>query len=409
MPGKTPASPLPDFSSDEIVRLRDETPGCAEVIHLNNAGAALMPDVVIEAIHAHIDLEARIGGYEAAEARASAINHAYSAVASLLNADSRNIALVENATAAYSQALASIPWREGDTILTTNCDYVSNQMMFLALHKRFGVRLVRAPDRPEGGVDVEAMERLIARHSPRLVALTHVPTNSGLVQDAEAVGLLCRDHGRLYLVDACQSAGQMPLDVEALRCDFLTASSRKFLRGPRGTGFLFASDRVLEEGYEPLLPDLRGAEWSDPDEYVPAVTARRFENFEYAFANVLGMGEAVSYALNLGLDRIGRRASALAETLRTRCRELPGIRILDRGEHLCAIVTLKVGRRDVGALVDALRRHGINTSKSPRNFALIDFDRKGIEDGALRISPHYYNTEEEIDSLMEALREELAE
>lgn len=405
MTTQSPVSKPSDFSTEEVEQLRKATPGCAEVSHLNNAGAALMPGVVVDAIHAHVDLESHIGGYEAAEIRASAIEHVYVAIASLLNADRRNIALVENATAAYSQALGSIPWRRGDTILTTNCDYVSNQMMFLSLHKRLGVQLVRAPDQPSGGVDVEAMEQLIARHSPRLVAVTHIPTNSGLVQDAEAIGRLCRRRGVLYLVDACQSAGQMPLDVGKLGCDFLTASSRKFLRGPRGTGFLFASDRVLEQGLEPLFPDLRGAEWSDPDDYTPVTTARRFENFEYAFANVLGMGEAVSYALDLGLERIERRASALAARLRERLADLPGVEVLDRGERLGAIVTLKVGPHDVAGLVDGLRRRGINTSKSPRNFALIDFERKGVVDGALRVSPHYYNTEAEIEALVEALAE----
>lgn len=408
MPEKGTSPTTTEFTGEEIAGLRNETPGCREVIHLNNAGAALMPDPVVDAIHAHIDLEARIGGYEAAEIRAPAIAHVYEAVASLLNTDGRNIALVENATVAYSQALASIPWREGDTIVTTNCDYVSNQMMFLSLHKRFGVRLMRAPDHAEGGVDVSAMEKLIAKHSPRLVAVTHVPTNSGLIQDVEAIGRLCRDRGTLYLVDACQSAGQLSLDVAALRCDFLTASSRKFLRGPRGTGFLYVSDRVLEEGYEPLFPDLRGAEWAEADEYIPYPTARRFENFEYAFANVLGMGEAVSYALALGLDRIERRVATLADLCRRRLKELPGIRVLDRGPRLCGIVTAKAGDRDVGALVDALRHRSINTSKSPRNFALIDFDRKGVEEGALRISPHYYNVEEDIDAFAASLRELLS-
>ena len=276
----------------DIERLRSETPGCAERIHLNNAGSALMPEPVIRAMQDHIALESRIGGYEAHDQRREAVDGAYRAVAELVGTAPRNIALTDSATASFMQALSSIPFERGDVILTTRNDYISNQIQFLSLERRFGVEIVRAPDAPEGGVDAAAMADLVRARRPRLVCVTHVPTNSGLVQDVATVGAACREHGVLYLVDACQSIGQMPIDVERIGCDFLSAAFRKFLRGPRGAGFLYVSDRVLDGGLEPLFLDMRGADWIDADTYRPVPDARRFENWEFAWALVLASGRS---------------------------------------------------------------------------------------------------------------------
>ena len=300
----------------DVDRLRSETPGCEERIHLNNAGSALMPEPVVRAIQDHIALESRIGGYEAHDERREAVDAAYRAVAELLGTAPKNVAFTDNATGSFMQALSSIPFRRGDVVLTTRNDYISNQIQFLSLEKRLGVEIVRAPDAVEGGVDVAAMADLIRRRRPMLVCVTHVPTNSGLVQDVAAVGAACREHDVLYLVDACQSMGQMPIDVDRLGCDFLSASSRKFLRGPRGAGFLYVSDRVLDGGLEPLLIDMRGADWIAENRYRPAAGARRFETWEFAWALVLATGEAARYATAIGLEEIRDRARALAERLR---------------------------------------------------------------------------------------------
>ena len=257
--------------------LRADTPACAHKIHLNNAGASFQPAPVLAAVQRHLELESQLGGYEAGDAKAAEVAGFYTAVARLLHAQPRNIAFAASATDAYAKALSSIPWCVGDVVLTTENDYSSNQIAFLALQKRLGVRLIRARDLPSGGVDVEDFDRLMRQYRPVLAAVTHVPTNSGLVQPVEAIGEICRELEVWYLVDACQSAGQMNLDVAKIGCDFLTATMRKYLRGPRGTGFLFASDRVLEAGLELLLPDMRSADWTGADEYRTADTARRFE------------------------------------------------------------------------------------------------------------------------------------
>src|SRR6184192_1095107 len=387
----------------ELDRWRRDTPGCRDRIHLNNAGAGLMPRPVLDALTDHLTREAAIGGYEAADEAEPRVRETYALVARLVGAAPRNIALVENATVAFSQALSAFDFRPGDRIVTTRTDYPSNQLMYLSLAQRAGVETVRADDLPEGGVDPESVRRLARDPRTRLVALSWVPTNSGLVQDAGAVGQVCAELGVPYLVDACQTVGQMAVDVTALRCDFLAATGRKFLRGPRGIGFLYVSDRLLERGVFPLFLDMRGADWTDPDAFRLADGARRFENWEFAYALIAGLGAAARYALAVGAA--GReRACRLAALLRPQLAEIPGVRVLDRGREQCAIVTVDVAGRDAADLKLRLRQRGINASSADRTSGVLDMDEKGAST-VLRFSPHYYNTEDELETAVAALAE----
>ena len=393
-------------SASDVARWRADTPGCGARIHLNNAGASLSPAPVLHAVRDHLERESRMGGYEAEDAEAEGVRAFRIAAAVLLHARPENVAFAASATHAYAQALSAVPFSPGDRILTTRDDYISNQIAFLSLARRFGVEIVRAPALPEGGVDPAAFARLLDEKRPRLAAVTHVPTNSGLVQPVEEIGSLCRERGVLYLVDACQSAGQMPLDVDRIGCDFLSGTGRKFLRGPRGTGFLFVSDRALAAGLEPLLPDMRGADWTGADAYRPAGTALRFEYWETPVALLLGLGEAIRYASGIGLDVIEKRVGTLASLLRERLGAVPGVRVLDRGTRRCAIVTIAAERVPARDLRRTLAAKRINVSLTLREYAVIDFAEKGV-DAAIRLSPHYYNTEEEIDSAAGAVAEVL--
>jgi selenocysteine lyase/cysteine desulfurase len=391
----------------DLARLRAETPGCASRIHFNNAGSGLMATPVLEAITEYLELEAELGGYEAADAREEAIDDFYAATAQLLGCKARNIAFAPNATDAFARALSSIPFASGDLILTTRDDYISNQIAFFSLRKRFGVDVVHAPNVSEGGVDVGAMERLMRERRPRLVAVTHIPTNSGLVQPVAEIGRRCRELELLYLVDACQSVGQYAIDVEQLGCDFLSATGRKFLRGPRGSGLLYVSDRALAAGYEPLFIDMRGARWVGPEDYRQVETAARFEDWEFSYATLLGSAAAIRYALTVGIDVIAERTPALGAALRERLAELDGVRIFDRGRRRCAIVTFTVDGWNSEVLMTELRRQRINSSVSAREHALYDFTDKGVE-ACVRMSPHYYNTEQEVDQVVDAVRELVA-
>lgn len=381
---------------------RADTPGCARVAHLNNAGSSLPPAPVTQAAIDYLSQEALLGGYELAARQADAIAGFYSAVARLIGARPHQIAFAGSATDAYNRALSAILLRAGDVIVTTPDDYVSNQIAFLQCRQK-GVKIVRAKTLPEGGVDPEDVRRLIREERPALVAVTHVPTNSGLVQPIAEIGAHCRAAGVLYLVDACQSAGQLPLDVEAIGCDFLSATFRKFLRGPRGAGFLYVSDRVLETALAPGFLDLHSAQWTAPDIFEPAPDARRFELWERNYALVLAARAAAEYALGVGIPVIADHVRSLADYARQALATLPGAQVLDRGGELCGIVTAHFPNANPDALLEALRLQGIHTSVSTAGSARIDFAEKGVA-WALRVSPHYYNTAEEIDALIAALK-----
>jgi selenocysteine lyase/cysteine desulfurase len=387
----------------DVQRWRNETPGCANRIHLNNAGAALMPAPVVSACSDHLKLESEIGGYEAADARSTEIGQVYDDVASLVGARRENVAIVANATAAFTQAMSSFDFLPGDIIVTTRADYTSYQITFLSLAKRLGVVIKHAADLPEGGVDPQSVRELVRNPRCRIVHLSWVPTHSGIIQDAEAVGEVCDDLGVPYLVDACQAVGQMPIDVNRLRCDYLSATGRKFLRGPRGIGFLYASEKALARGDHPLFVDMRGATWVEPRRYDIAATAMRYEDWEFSYALVLGLGAAARYALGVGVDVASRRAFGLAARTREKLREIPGVRVLDGGRSQCAIVTASLENRDARELVKELSRLGINTTASLKWYGLLDFSEKNV-DSAIRISPHYYNTQEEIDVVIDLIK-----
>lgn len=389
-------------TEESIRRWRRDTPGCEGRIHLNNAGAALMPAPVLEAIQGHLELEAQIGGYEAAAEAAGRVREVYGLLERLIGAGRGCVAIVENATVAMAQALSAFDLHAGDVLVTTRHDYTSNQLMYLSLSRRLGIEVLRADDLPEGGVDPDSVRRLVAHPRCRLVCLTWIPTNSGLVQAAEEVGEVCEAAGVPYVVDACQAVGQIPVDVRRLRCDYLAATSRKFLRGPRGLGFLYVSERATDRGDAPLYIDMQGAGLVDPERFVLEPGARRFENWEFSYALVLGLGEAARYALETGVEAAGARAMELAAEVREKAAALPGVRIADRGARLCAIATVAVRGRDAADLVRRLGRAGINVYVS----LMGEGPNNAPEAGAapvLRISPHYYNTRDEIGTAVSAL------
>lgn len=352
-----------------------------------------MPSVVSDAIQRHIHLESQIGGYEAHEAAETEIRGVYDDLARYIGASATEIAVVENATVAFAQALSAFDLRSGDVIITSRADYPSNQLMYLSLARRHGVEIRRAADLPEGGVDPDSVRALARDGRCRVIAITWVPTNSGLIQNVEAIGQICEELEIPYIIDACQSVGQIPIDVRRLKCDFLAASARKFLRGPRGVGFLYVADKIAGRGAYPLYVDMRGADWTAPDTYSLAAGGRRFENWEFAYALVLGMGAAVRYAESVGSQQY-KRPAALTAHLRKLLADVPGLRLTDElGRQEAAIITAAVAGRDPAAIKLAMRARRVNI---------------WAVDALLRFSPHYYNTEEELETAVATLKEVLS-
>lgn len=364
-----------------------------------------MPQCVVDAVVDHTRLEAEIGGYEAHAEQAVMLDGVYDDIAALIGAASHEIALVENASVGWMQAFYALRFEPGDRIITCQAEYGSNYVAFLQRAKRDGIEIDVCPSDENGVVDLDALATLIGART-KLVAMTWIPTNGGLMNPAAEVGRIAKAHGVPYLLDGCQAIGQTPVDVRVLGCDFFSATGRKFLRGPRGTGFLYVAEAWLET-IEPAMLDFFGAQWTTPDSYTLRSDARRFETWENAYALRAGLGAAARYATELGLEAIEARAFALADRFRTGLRDIPGATLRDLGHQTgvdrCAIVSFTVAGLEPGATVEALRRKGVAIGGSSREGALLDATARKLPP-LLRAAPHYYNTEDEIDLLVAELK-----
>ena len=385
----------------DVARARAETAGCRDLVHFNNAGAALPADITVRTQIEHLELEARVGGYEAQDAATDRIQGVYESVARLIHAEPGEVALMTSNTAGLDLFVYSLPWKAGDRLLTTQSEYGANYVAYLHIASRTGISVEVVPNNERGELDVDALERMIDDRV-RLISVNHVPTNGGLVNPAAEIGRVAKAHDIPYLLDACQSAGQIPLDVEEIGCDALTATGRKFIRGPRGTGFLWVRQSLLET-IHPITIDHDAATWTSPTTYELKPDASRFETWERGWAGFLGLGAAIDDALGWGIDAIEARISELADALRERLAdEVSDAEVRDLGATRCGIVTFSLGDRDLPAVKAELQQQGINVSVVPPGSALIDSVARDLGP-LMRASPHIYNTHDEIDALITAL------
>ncbi len=371
-------------------------------IFVNSAGSSIPSLKVNQEITAYLDREAEIGGYALQFETESILEGFHQQVATLIHCEASSIAFASSATDAYGKALSSIRFEAGDTILTSDDDYFSNYFQFINLRDRFGVRIIRMPLLENGDLDLLGIQNQIEDEKPKLVALAHIPTNSGLVQDAVAVGRLCAEAGIIYLVDACQSVGQMEVNVKELQCDFLSVTGRKFMRGPRGTGFLYVSQRMLEAGARPITMDGGGAQWTSALEYKLEASAKRFELWEKSYALLHGFTEAIRYANEIGMSEIEGYNTDLMKHLRGNLGNLSNVNMLDRGSRLCNILTFRKEGVSMEHTQEHFKQHKVSCGIGVRSHAVIDYDKKGI-DWLVRLSPHYFNTKVEMDTLAEII------
>jgi len=384
----------------DIDKVRADTPSCESLLHFNSAGASLMPQPVYEALINHINLEQTIGGYEAHAQAADEVDQFYTEFAQLLNASAKEIAFIENATRAWDMAFYSLPLQPGDRILTHESEYVSNYLAFLQQARRRSLHIDVVPSDEYGQIDLHELRNRITDRT-RVIALTHIPTQGGLVTPAEAVGEIAKEAGLIYLLDACQSAGQIPLNVNKIQCDMLSGTGRKFLRGPRGTGFLYVRNDFIEQ-LDPPFVDLHSAQWTADNEFEFVEGAKRFENWESFYAGRIGLMHAVRYANSLGVEHIDARTSALGARLRTELSGVSGVTVTDVGERLCGIVTFIKAGVSAHELTAKLRQERMNVSVSLFTSARLDFSRRKLSD-ITRASLHYFNTDEEIDRFVRAI------
>lgn len=384
----------------DVQKARSETPSCQQILHFNNAGAALMPSPVVQSLLNYTQLEAEIGGYEAANQEESKIKGVYQAASRLLRCQPQEIAFVESATRGWSLAFYSIPFRKGDVILTGMSEYESNYLAFLQAVKKYGVQIQVIPNDQFGQVSIRELEKRITK-KVKLIAITHIPTNGGLVNPAEEIGRIATSEKILFLLDSCQAAGQLDLDVKKLKCDFLSFTGRKYIRGPRGTGILYVKNSVCNR-LEPPMLDLQAAEWISAHQYRLSRGAQRFEQWETNCGAKLALGIAIDYAMSWTTEAIEARVFQLGNLLRSRLNAIRGVSVTDLGVRQCGIVSFKVEGKDPTWIKQKLFENKINTSVSIKRYTRMDMQSRKIP-ALCRASVHYYNTEQEIEKFGEIL------
>ena len=381
-------------------KLRNDTPGCHQRIHFNNAGASLPPKPVIQTQLRYILEESLTGGYELANEHKDDLNRVYQQIASLIGAEAQEIAIMENATQAWHLAFHALSFKPGDRIITTEIEYASNFISYLQKQKETDIEIIVIKTDEQGDLDLHQLE-MEAKKGAALISMSHIPTNSGTVIPAEEIGRIANDYNIIYLLDACQSVGHYPVDVQEIGCDLLSATGRKYLRAPRGTGFLYVNQKTMSDLHPPFI-DLHGAEWVAEDHYKLRPEAIRFENFETNMALKLALGEAATYANDIGIKAIWNRIQHLADTLRNQLNQLDSITVHDRGSTQCGIVTFTHEAYTATQIQQMLSKKQINVSVTSRQSALLDMERKQLNQ-VVRASVHYYNTEGELSVMINAL------
>ncbi|MFL1494652.1 aminotransferase class V-fold PLP-dependent enzyme [Pseudomonas antarctica] len=386
----------------DVQQLRDNTPGCQSgIVHFNHAGASLPSQASLDAIIDQLQREARDGPMEAGEHGAILAEKARRAAGQLLNAPTSSIAFASSGSAAWSMAFQALgPWQPGERILVGRHEWGAN-LASMQLAVQAGAQIEVIPCDETGAVCPSALASMIDANV-KLIDLTWLPANGGLINPAEAIGAVARRHAIPYFIDAGQAVGQLPVDVQALHCDVLKSAGRKHLRGPRGTALLYVRPTFLQR-LNPAQRDVFSAPWS-AEGFDLRNDARRFETSEVSYALLAGLGNALQEVNRLGVERTWERVLRLSERIREALRQIPGVSLHDLGTHHSGLIAFNLADWDAFELKRRLGLKRINIGANGVAYTPLDMRARDLMSIA-RISVSPLNTEQDIERLIGALRE----
>ena len=385
----------------DVVAERERTVGAALSHHFNAAGAALASVDVVSTVVDHLRLEERLGGYEAAALMRESAEAVYDAAAALIGASAPEIAIFDSASTGLRVLMDALRPMRGDRIVASSTTYVSHALQLMTIAREQDVDLVVAPVDEHGRMDVAALDALLADGRPSFVTVSHIPTSSGLTEPVARIGEAARRHGATYIVDATQSIGHLDVDVDRIGCDALVTTGRKFLRGPRGTGFGYIRSSLLER-LIPTAPDVRGAKWTGMTDWELSPSARRFETWENSVATRLGLGVALREAIQRGPERTESWLLERALMLRGSLSLIPGVEVVDPEGSTSAIVTFVVEGIAATDVVTALAAIDGRVVAVPDTHGQWDLGARAIP-SVVRASIHVYNDEADLDALLAAV------
>ncbi|NMX55422.1 aminotransferase class V-fold PLP-dependent enzyme [Pseudomonas edaphica] len=386
----------------QVQHLRDDTPGCQSgIVHFNHAGASLPSQATLDAIIDQLQREARDGPMEAGEHGAILVEKARRAAGQLLNAPVSSIAFASSGSTAWSLAFQALgPWQPGDRILVGRHEWGGN-LASMQLAVQAGARVEVIPCDATGAVCPLALEAMIDANV-KLIDLTWLPANGGLINPAQAIGEVARRHAIPYFIDAGQAVGQLPVDVQALHCDVLKSAGRKHLRGPRGTALLYVRPDFLQR-LNPAQRDVFSAPWT-VEGFDLRNDARRFETSEVSYALLAGLGNALQEVNRLGVERTWERVLQLSGRIRDALRQIPGVSLHDLGTVHSGLIAFNLAGWEAFELKRRLGLKRINIGANGVAYTPLDMQARGLTSIA-RVSVSPLNTEHDIELLIAALRE----
>ncbi|NHC53268.1 aminotransferase class V-fold PLP-dependent enzyme [Pseudomonas sp. AU8050] len=386
----------------QIQHLREATPGCQSgLVHFNHAGASLPSQATLDAIIEQLQREARDGPMEAGEQGAILVEKARRAAGQLLNAPASAIAFASSGSTAWSMAFQALgPWQPGDRILVGRHEWGGN-LASMELAIQAGARVDVIPCDASGAACPVALEAMLDA-KVKLIDLTWLPANGGLINPAQAIGDVARRHAIPYFIDAGQAVGQLPVDVQALQCDVLKSAGRKHLRGPRGTALLYIRPDFLPH-LNPVQRDVFSAPWT-AEGFDLRNDARRFETSEVSFALLAGLGNALHEINQLGIERVWQRVLQTSARIREALRQIPGISLHDLGNTHSGLIAFNLAGWDSFELKQRLGLKRINIGANGVAYTPLDMQARGLSSVA-RISVSPLNTDDDIELLVKALRE----